>query len=91
MRRYSARRDDTDGRLGRCDGAIDRQGRVDGAMVDIVTSPLPKGENEVARFDNVGLRYGTDREVLSDLSFTLFPGRLYFLTRAGGGGQTARL
>ena len=60
-------------------------------MVDIVTSPLPKGENEVARFDNVGLRYGTDREVLSDLSFTLFPGRFYFLTGASGAGKTSLL
>ena len=31
-------------------------------------------EDEVVRFDNVGLRYGTDREILSNVSFTLFPG-----------------
>ena len=50
-----------------------------------------RGEEEVARFDNVGLRYGTDREVLSDLSFTLFPGRFYFLTGASGAGKTSLL
>src|SRR3546814_5455447 len=37
------------------------------------------------------LRYGTDREVLSDLSFTLFPGRFYFLTGASGAGKTSLL
>ncbi len=31
-------------------------------------------EGEIVQFDNVGLRYGSDREVLSDVSFTLFPG-----------------
>jgi ABC-type multidrug transport system fused ATPase/permease subunit len=35
---------------------------------------------EIARFDNVGLRYGTDREVLSDVGFTLHAGHFYFLT-----------
>ncbi|MCH2487923.1 MAG: cell division ATP-binding protein FtsE [Erythrobacter sp.] len=52
---------------------------------------MSRGEDEVARFDNVGLRYGTDREVLSDLSFTLFPGRFYFLTGASGAGKTSLL
>lgn len=42
-------------------------------------------------FDNVGLRYGTDREVLSDVSFTLFPGSFYFLTGASGAGKTSLL
>ena len=39
---------------------------------------------EITRFDNVGLRYGTDKEVLTDISFTLFPGTFYFLTGASG-------
>lgn len=43
------------------------------------------------KFDNVGLRYGTDPEVLSDLSFTLFPGSFYFLTGASGAGKTSLL
>lgn len=50
-----------------------------------------KAEGEIAHFDNVGLRYGTDREVLSDLSFTLFAGRFYFLTGASGAGKTSLL
>jgi cell division transport system ATP-binding protein len=48
-------------------------------------------EGEIAYFDNVGLRYGTDREVLSDLSFTLYPGSFYFLTGASGAGKTSLL
>jgi len=43
------------------------------------------------KFDNVGLRYGTDPEVLSNLSFTLFPGSFYFLTGASGAGKTSLL
>ena len=48
-------------------------------------------EGEIVHFDNVGLRYGTDREVLTDLSFTLFPGSFYFLTGASGAGKTSLL
>lgn len=48
-------------------------------------------DEDVVQFDNVGLRYGTDREVLSDLSFTLFPGSFYFLTGASGAGKTSLL
>ncbi len=47
--------------------------------------------DEIVQFDNVGLRYGTDREVLSDLSFTLYPGSFYFLTGASGAGKTSLL
>jgi cell division transport system ATP-binding protein len=46
---------------------------------------------EIVQFDNVGLRYGTDREVLSNLSFTLYPGSFYFLTGASGAGKTSLL
>ena len=46
---------------------------------------------EIARFDNVGLRYGTDKEVLTDISFTLYPGTFYFLTGASGAGKTSLL
>lgn len=42
-------------------------------------------------FDNVGLRYSTDREVLTDISFTLHPGSFYFLTGASGAGKTSLL
>lgn len=46
---------------------------------------------DIVTFDNVGLRYGTDREVLSDVSFTLHPGSFYFLTGASGAGKTSLL
>jgi len=48
-------------------------------------------DGEIVHFNNVGLRYGTDREVLSDLSFTLYPGSFYFLTGASGAGKTSLL
>jgi cell division transport system ATP-binding protein len=48
-------------------------------------------DGEIIHFDNVGLRYGTDREVLSDISFTLYPGSFYFLTGASGAGKTSLL
>ena len=46
---------------------------------------------DIVNFDNVGLRYGTEPEVLSDLSFTLYPGSFYFLTGASGAGKTSLL
>jgi cell division ATP-binding protein FtsE len=48
-------------------------------------------DGEIIHFDNVGLRYGTDREVLSDLTFTLYPARFYFLTGTSGAGKTSLL
>ncbi len=52
---------------------------------------MSKRIGETITFDNVGLRYGTDREVLSDVSFTLYPGSFYFLTGASGAGKTSLL
>ena len=52
---------------------------------------MSEPEAEIVRFDNVGLRYGTDKEVLTDVSFTLFPGTFYFLTGASGAGKTSLL
>ncbi|OYW45959.1 MAG: cell division ATP-binding protein FtsE [Sphingomonadales bacterium 32-68-7] len=54
-------------------------------------SPRVSGEGSIVQFDNVGLRYGTDREVLSDICFTLYPGSFYFLTGASGAGKTSLL
>lgn len=52
---------------------------------------MTESETEVVAFDNVGLRYGTGKEVLSDVSFTLWPGSFYFLTGASGAGKTSLL
>jgi cell division transport system ATP-binding protein len=46
---------------------------------------------DIVTFDNVGLRYGTEPEVLSNVSFTLYPGSFYFLTGASGAGKTSLL
>jgi len=45
----------------------------------------------IVQFENVGLRYGTDSETLSDLSFTLGAGQFYFLTGPSGAGKTSLL
>ena len=46
---------------------------------------------DIVTFDNVGLRYGQGKEILSDVSFTLHPGSFYFLTGASGAGKTSLL
>ena len=45
----------------------------------------------IVQFDNVGLRYGTGSETLSDLSFSLRAGGFYFLTGPSGAGKTSLL
>ncbi len=45
----------------------------------------------IVQFENVGLRYGTGGETLSDVSFSLFPGSFYFLTGPSGAGKTSLL
>ena len=55
------------------------------------TGPTTGADGEIVSFDNVGLRYGTDSEVLSNVSFTLYPGSFYFLTGASGAGKTSLL
>ncbi|TPG20791.1 cell division ATP-binding protein FtsE [Sphingomonas koreensis] len=45
----------------------------------------------IVQFENVGLRYGTGEETLSDVSFTLSTGAFYFLTGASGAGKTSLL
>jgi cell division transport system ATP-binding protein len=52
---------------------------------------MSKPDAEIVQFDNVGLRYGTGKEILADISFTLYPGRFYFLTGASGAGKTSLL
>ncbi len=43
------------------------------------------------KFDRVGLRYGRGEETLSDLSFSLKPGSLNFVTGPSGSGKTSLL
>ena len=43
------------------------------------------------KFDNVGLRYGLGREVLSDLNFQIAPNSFQFLTGPSGAGKTSLL
>ena len=45
----------------------------------------------IVQFDNVGLRYGTGAETLSDISFRLAAGSFYFLTGPSGAGKTSLL
>lgn len=45
----------------------------------------------IIQFDSVGLRYGSGAETLSDISFSLMAGGLYFLTGASGAGKTSLL
>jgi cell division transport system ATP-binding protein len=45
----------------------------------------------IVQFENVGLRYGTGPETLSDLSFSLRAGAFYFMTGASGAGKTSLL
>jgi cell division transport system ATP-binding protein len=45
----------------------------------------------IVQFENVGLRYGTGGETLSDLHFSLRQGGFYFLTGPSGAGKTSLL
>ena len=53
--------------------------------------PPVNAPGPIVRFDNVGLRYGTGAETLSDLSFSLRTGGFYFLTGPSGAGKTSLL
>ena len=53
--------------------------------------PLPQfaeATGEIAQFDNVGLRYGTGAETLSDLAFTLREGETLGVVGESGSGKS---
>lgn len=68
-----------DRRPSRSHGELHRVGANGSAMTAIV------------QFENVGLRYGSGEETLSDLNFSLEQGSFYFLTGASGAGKTSLL
>ena len=45
----------------------------------------------VVRFENVGMRYGTGPEVLREVTFSLRPGSFHFLTGRSGAGKSSLL
>jgi len=47
--------------------------------------------SNIIQFENIGLRYGADAEVLSDINFSLATSGFYFLTGASGAGKTSLL
>jgi len=49
------------------------------------------GAANIVQFENVGLRYGSGAETLSDLSFSLAAGAFYFLTGPSGAGKSSLL
>jgi cell division transport system ATP-binding protein len=58
---------------------------------DWLAEVLLSANGAIVQFDNVGLRYGTGAETLSDLSFSLRTGGFYFLTGPSGAGKTSLL
>jgi cell division transport system ATP-binding protein len=56
-------------------------------VVDHALSP----QGPVVRFENVGIRYGMEAEVLRDLTFSIEPHSFQFLTGPSGAGKTTLL
>lgn len=50
-----------------------------------------KRREDLVRFENVGLRYGTGPEILKDISFTIAPSSFQFVTGPSGTGKTTLL
>ncbi|MBS7669595.1 cell division ATP-binding protein FtsE [Croceicoccus gelatinilyticus] len=64
---------------------------LDPSPLDLAAPGFGNPTGPIVRFENVGLRYGAGREVLSDITFKLHPGRFYFLTGPSGAGKTTLL
>lgn len=47
--------------------------------------------SNIVQFENVGLRYGSSAETLSDVTFALAAGAFYFLTGPSGAGKSSLL
>src|SRR5512139_406571 len=75
----------TVGTLYACGRRMPLKARGTGAEAGLVAS------GSIVQFENVGLRYGTGAETLSDLTFTLREGGFYFLTGPSGAGKTSLL
>jgi cell division transport system ATP-binding protein len=59
--------------------------------VKVVNRTRTWSDASVVRFENVGIRYGMDAEVLRDLTFAIEPGSFQFLTGPSGAGKTTLL
>jgi cell division transport system ATP-binding protein len=60
-------------------------------VVKVVDATQTRREAPVVRFENVGIRYGLDEEVLRDLTFAIEPRSFQFLTGPSGAGKTTLL
>jgi cell division transport system ATP-binding protein len=66
-------------------------GQRSGALTASAQTPKAASLSAMVQFQNVGLRYATGPETLSDLSFTLQESGFYFLTGPSGAGKTSLL
>jgi cell division transport system ATP-binding protein len=60
-------------------------------VVKVVDATQTSREAPVVQFENVGIRYGMDAEVLRDLTFAIEPRSFQFLTGPSGAGKTTLL
>jgi ATP-binding cassette, subfamily B, bacterial len=77
--------------IGRADVALERIGEYRGEQATVSDRPgaiAPRGRARRVEFRNVGFAYSPGRPVLSDVSFTLEPGRTVALVGATGSGKS---
>src|SRR6202035_3175942 len=65
--------------------------RESGGRPILIVAGRRPSENDVVRFENVGLRYGLGPEVLRDLTFRIDSHSFQFLTGPSGAGKTSLL